>query len=219
MTCQLPDELFVIVTKDAPSIVHWNLSLGRIVSAGAAFAQQEGATYSQQRDAWLPWLPNPDYKTFVGFHTLRITGDMRAEYNAELVRMLRFNNLPSRLACLYAWGSLDEALLARERIGGRFKGAIKRCRPETLLRATRCNSALINFAQRAERLGFFNDQESVDLTWNTYWSGSGESISMERQNILNPSGPPETVDMSQEPLWEWLFDGILEVLDDVTPTK
>jgi hypothetical protein len=72
------------------------------------------------------------------------------------------------------------------------------------------------FAQRAERRGFFTDQKTVDLTWRTYWSGSGEGLAVERQNILNPSGPPEIVEMSQEPLWEWLIDGTLDVIEDVT---
>jgi len=113
---------------------------------------------------------------------------------------------------------LEDASLAREKMNGRFKGKIVRCQPAVVLRATRCNSALINFAQRAERRGFFTDPASAVLVWNTYWSGSGESLRMERQNLLNPSGPPETVEMSQEPLWEWLFDGTLDVIEDVTPS-
>lgn len=219
MRPQLPEDLFVIVTKDASPIVQWNMSLGRITSAGANFAGQDWTTYSEQRDEWLPWLPNPAYETFASFHMMRVTSDMRAEYNAELARIRNFRNMPSRFACLFAWGSLSEALSARETIGGRFKGEIKRCQPAAILRWSRCNSALVNFAQRAERRGFFTDPETVDLAWRTYWSGSGEKLALERQNILDPSGPPETVDMSDEPLWEWLVDGTLDVVEDVTPPK
>ena len=213
----LPEELFVIVTKDAGAIAQWNLNLGRIGSAGAAFAEQDGTTYAEQRDEWLPWLPNPAYETFASFHMMRITSDMRMEYNAELARIRGFRAMPSRFACLFAWGSLEDALLAREKMSGRFKGEIKRCRPVVTLRWARCNSALVNFAQRAERRGFFTDQTTVDTTWHTYWSGSGKRLALERQNILDLPGPPETIEMSQTPLWEWLIDGTLDVIEDVTP--
>jgi hypothetical protein len=102
-------------------------------------------------------------------------------------------------------------------MAGRFSGKIIRCTPAGILRAARCNSALVNFAQRAERQGFFTDEDSIRLVWRTYWSGSGEPIRIERQNAINPAGPPETVKMSQEPLWEWLIDGALKVEGDAEP--
>jgi hypothetical protein len=219
MTEVLPDELFVIVTRDAGPIVEWNMNLGRITSAGLAYEEQNPQAYAALRDEWLPWIPNPNYKTVIGFHQLRVSSDMRAEYNAELARLRHSKHLPSRLACLYAWGSLEDAVRAKETMKGRFTGKILRCRPAFILRSARCNSALVNFAQRGERRGFFTDEASADQVWRTYWSGSGESLTMERQNLLDPSGPPETVNMSEEPLWEWLIDGALDIVDDVTPAK
>ncbi|ANP73045.1 hypothetical protein PA27867_2093 [Cryobacterium arcticum] len=217
MTEALPEELFVIVTRDANPIVKWNMSLGRIASAGLAYAEQNPETYAVQRDEWLPWIPNPNYNTFVGFHSLRVSSDMRAEYNAELSRIRYFKDLPSRLACLYTWGSIDDAVRARTTMRGRFIGTILQCRPVKTLRSARCNSALVNFAQRGERGGFFTDQASVDQIWRTYWSGSSEVHMMERPNMLDPSGPPEKLEMSAEPLWEWLIDGALEIVAEVTP--
>jgi len=215
----LPDELFVILTKDASPIVKWNMSLGRIVSAGAAFAEQYPQAYAEQRDEWLPWIPNPEFQTFVGFHSLRVSSEIRAEYNSELARLKYFRYLPSRLACLYAWGSFGDAVSARAIMGGRFKGQILRCRPLNILRSARCNSALVNFAQRAERSGFFTEQAAIDQVWTTYWSGSGTQLTMERQNMLEPLGSAEKVEMSEQPLWEWLIDGALEIVEDVTPSK
>lgn len=214
----LPTEFFVIVTTDAGSVIQWNLSLGRIASAGAAFAEQYPDVYDDHRDRWLPWLPNPEFQTFVGFHSLRVTGDMRAEYHAELLRIEEFHWLPSRMACLYAWGSLEDARLAKTRMKGRFSGKIIRCTPVGILRAARCNSALVNFAQRAERQGFLTDADTIRRLWRTYWSGSDELLKLERQNMLLPAGPPETVAMSQEPLWEWLIDGSLKVEGDAEPS-
>jgi hypothetical protein len=219
MTVALPDELFVIVTKDASSVVKHNMSFGRVTSAGFAYAGQNPQLYAEQRDEWLPWIPNPAYQTFVGFHSSRVSSDMRVEYNAELTRLRYFRNLPSRLACLYAWGSLDDAIRAKTTIRGRFDGRILRCRPVTTLRSARCNSALVNFAQRSERGGYLTDHSAVDQVWRAYWSGSGQSLTMERQNLLDPSGPPETVEMSKEPLWEWLVDGALDIVESVDPEK
>jgi len=214
MEPELPPELFVIVTRDISSVGKWNMSLGKIASAGAAFAEVNPGTYREQRDQWLPWLPNPDFTTFVGFQMLRITSEMRAEYNAELTRIQEFSGLPSRLACLYAWSTLEDARTARAKMMGRFDGKIIRCTPVDVLRAARCNSALVNFAQRAERLGFFTDAESVRDVWRAYWRGSGAQLVMERQNLLDPKGEPETVRMSKEPLWEWLIDGVLKIEGD-----
>jgi hypothetical protein len=219
MTEESPGELFVIVAKDASPIVKWNMKLGRITSAGLAHAQQNPQAYAALQDEWLPWIPNPNYKGDIGFHTLRVSSDMRAEYNAELTRLRHFKHLPSRLACLYAWGSLDDAVRAKETMKGRFNGTILLCRPGLTLRSARCNSALVNFAQRGERRGFFTDEASVHRVWDSYWSGSGELHRLERQNLLEPSGPPEALEMSEEPLWEWLIDGALDILDDVTPAK
>ena len=210
----LPHELFVIVPRDLSPVAQWNMKLGQIASAGAAFAEVNPATYLEQRDQWLPWLPNPEFKTFVGFQMLRITSEMRAEYNAELTRIQEFSGLPSRLACLYAWSSLEDARTAKAKMKGRFNGKIIRCTPINVLRAARCNSALVNFAQRAERLGFFTDAASVRDVWRAYWSGSGAQLVMERQNLLDPQGDPETVRMSKEPLWEWLIDGALRIDGD-----
>jgi hypothetical protein len=213
----VPEELFVIVTKDAGPVAEWNIGLGSISSSGAAFASQYPDLYAEERDEWFPWLPNPDFQTFVGFHALRVSSDMRAEFNAEATRVRSFAGLPSRMACVFAWGSLDDALTARARMSGRFRGRILRCQPVSVLRSAVCNSAIVNFAQRAEKRGFFTDPAAVDLVWRTYWSGSGEQLTLERQNLLTPGGPPETVDMSREPLWEWLIDGRLQVLDVAAP--
>ena len=218
LSVTLPTEFFVIVTKDAGPVIQWNLSLGRIASAGAAFAQQYPDVYNDQRDRWLPWLPNPEFQTFVGFHSFRVTADIRAEYHAELLRIEEFRGLPSRMACLYAWSSLEDARLAKRTIRGRFSGKIIRCTPAGILRAVRCNSALVNFAQRAERRGFLTDADTIRRLWRTYWSGSGEPLRLERQNLVDPAGPPETVTMSQEPLWEWLIDGSLKVEGDAEPS-
>jgi hypothetical protein len=207
----LPEDLFIIATKDAGPIVKWNMNLGRIASSGALFAEQEPETYLSERDEWLPWIPNPEYRTFVGFHTLRVTSDIRVEYNAELARLRGHRGNPSRLACLFAWGSLDDATLAKSKMSGRFKGNILRCRPVLVLRATRCNSALVSFAKRAESAGFMTDQDAIEAIWSRYWSGSGEAIAIERQNLLG--GPPEKIEMSPEPLWEWLVDGALDIIE------
>lgn len=58
MDLELPHELFVIVTRDISPVGQWNMRLGQIVSAGAAFSEVNPATYLEQRDRWLPWLPN-----------------------------------------------------------------------------------------------------------------------------------------------------------------
>lgn len=220
MTVPVPSEFFVIQTRDATPIARWNIGLGSISSAGAALASASPGIYVNQQDRWLPWLPNPDFQTFASFHSMRVTSDMRAEYHAEIVRIREFPERPSRLACVYAWGSLDEAQHARNKMRGRFRGSILRCEPTHLLRTARCNSSLIGLAQRGESAGIFTGAEVIESFWRTYWSGSGADVTLQRQNLLDPSGPPETLRTSAEPVWEWLVDGTLTVAEiaDNDPT-
>lgn len=209
----VPSEFFVVLTRDIHPAARHNINLGWLMSAGAALAEADPVTYLEQRDRWLPWVPNAEFATFVGFHSQRITSEIRAEYHAELIRIEEFSSLPSRMACVYAWASLDDAQAARERMGGRFQGEIVRCIPDIVLRAARCNSSLFNFAVRAERGGFFTDEEAIKSVWRAYYGGSSENLVFERQNILDPQGEPERVGMSADPLWEWLIDGRLRIVD------
>lgn len=61
------------------------------------------------------------------------------------------------------------------------------------------------------------NEAHTNAIWRAYWSGSGEPMSVERDNILAPAGPPEVLGMSTEPLWEWLIDGSLDIHEDVDP--
>lgn len=213
----LPTDFFVFVTSTDP-IIEWNMSLGSISSAGLARATAGGVEarqYLEQKDRWFPWIPNPDFKSFVSFQMVRVLSGWRVEYNAERVRVAEFPHLPSRLACLYAWGSLDDAKRANQIARGRYRGTLKRCRlASPPLRVARCNSAVVAFARHAEEGNFFSE-ESANSTWRTYWSGSGEALEISRPNIMRPGGPPHRIPMPAEPLWEWLIDGKLHIEEDV----
>lgn len=138
---ETPSEFYIIVTTDDP-VITWNMSLGRIASAGAARASIEPDVYRQRADQWFPLIPNPEFQTAVSWQLSRVVADYRAEYHAERVRCAEFPNHPSRLACLYAWGSLDDVRRARK-IGRRFRGTVKRCTlVAPALRIARCKAGV-----------------------------------------------------------------------------
>jgi len=212
---EVPDEFFVVVTTEDP-VVSWNMSLGTISSASVARAAQAPQEYFAQQDQWFPFLPNPEFRTAVSWQLMRVIANYQVEPKAEHVRSTHYPHLPSRLGCLFAWGSLDDVREARRRMGGRFKGPVKRCSlASEPLRLARCNSAVISFARRAEERNFLSDMMVTEHVWHTYWSGSGEPLVVERDHAMDPSGAPDQVRMSDEPLWEWLIDGSLRIEGDV----
>ena len=210
---QVPDEFFVIRTTDDP-LTLGNMSLGKIASAGAARAEIEPEVYLRGRDQWFPFVPNPDFQSFVGWQMQRVTADYRVEYEAERVRCSEFPHLPARLGCLYAWGSLEDALKAGKKMRGRFRNRpVLRCTLDSPpLRIARCNSAIVSFARRVAE-GHMATEDDIALMWRTYWSGSDARLSVARSS--NPEGGPGVVGTPARPLWEWLIDGVLRIEGEV----
>jgi hypothetical protein len=190
----LPEEFFVYVTEDDP-VVRWNIE-----------------------DEWLPFVPNPSYPGFLSMQTLRTTTNYRAEYHAEVVRRRAFRTTPSRLSALFAWGSLEEArAAATSQSGGRYRRRpLKRCALRgPPLRALRANGEILPLARSLERTGA-STPELVDAIWGTYWSGSGERVGFNAVSSSDLRTREETWSR-EEPLWEWLLDASLDVIEDVTP--
>lgn len=212
-TPEPPEEFFVCVTTENDILLH-NISLGVITSASVLRATQEPEVYFRQQDQWLPFVPNPEYRTALSSQFLRTVVNYQVEYEAERVRCLSFRHLPSRLGCIFAWGSLNEAQVARETFAGRFRDApILRCLPNgTFLRLTRCNSAIIPMARHAQERGIFLDQESSEGVWRTYWSGSDQPVALERNGM---SGRAIRATSGNTPRWEWLIDGSLRIVESV----
>jgi hypothetical protein len=127
----LPDDFYIFVTSDNPTML-WNIEhIGNISSSAfAAYGSipEFRAQYDAGEDDWLPFVPNPKFQHFLSSQSLRTTSNYRAEYHAECVRQRSFRQAPSRLSAVFAWGSLDEARQAAGQPGGRYKNRpLKRC--------------------------------------------------------------------------------------------
>ncbi len=186
-------------------------------SAFAAYHSQPDvrSSYDAGEDEWLPYIPNPKFKSFLSSQSLRTTTNYRAEYHAECVRCRYFRRAPSRLSAVFAWGSLDEARQAIAQQGSRYKGRpLKRCvLASPPLRAVRVNSEVVPLARKMEASGS-TTEELITQVWGTYWSGS--SIQVGFNTVVGPDLiQRENVSARPEPLWEWLVDGSLTVVEDV----
>jgi hypothetical protein len=214
----LPDEFFVFVTSQSPHVV-WNIERIKNISsvAVAAYATDESLRqrYDAGEDEWLPFIPNPSYPGFQSSQTMRTTTNYRAEYHAECVRRRWFKHAPSRLSAVFAWGSLDEAREAASRPNSRYRGRrLKRCVLRAPpLRTLRANSEIIPLARRLESTGA-STPELIESIWSTYWSGSGDQVGF---NTVSSSNLIDREDVwsRDEPLWEWLLDASLDVVDEV----
>ena len=213
-----PDEFFVFVTTKHP-VVLWNVDRMKNIysAAAAAYATDESFRqgYDAGEDEWLPFIPNPSYSGPLSWQTLRTTTNYRVEYHAETVRRRGFRTAPSRLSAVFAWGSLEEAREAASQPGGRYKGKpLKRCLLRgPPLRALRANSNVIPLARSLEAEGALTP-ELVESIWSTYWSGSGERVGF---NAVSSSDLTSRQDnwSRDDPLWEWLLDASLDVIEDV----
>lgn len=217
-TVRLPDHFYVFVTTGDP-VVRWNIDrIKNISSSGfAAYHSQPEvrALYDAGEDEWLPFIPNPKFQTFLSFQAIRTTTNYRAEYHAECVRRRYFRNAPSRLAAVFAWGSLEEARLAATAPGGRYRGCpLKRCvLASAPLRAVRVNSEVVPLAEKMESSGSM-PEEVITHVWSTYWSGSPDQVGFNR--VVGTDLVERKDFLSRpEPTWEWIIDGSFNVVDDI----
>jgi hypothetical protein len=215
---RLPDDFYVFVTSDHP-VVLWNVDRIKNISSAAAAAYSDKSfrmRYDVGDDQWFPFVPNPEYDGFLSWQALRTTTNYRAEYHAESVRCRGFRTAPSRLSAIFAWGSLEEARAAASQQGGRYRGkALKRCVLRAPpLRALRANSHIVPLARKLESSGA-STPELVDMIRDTYWSGSGQRVGLNRVSSSDLT-TREDVWSRDEPLWEWLLDASLEVVEDVS---
>jgi hypothetical protein len=216
---KLPTEFFVFITTD-DLMVRWNVEILRSIdsAAVAAYASPEfRLRYDAGEDVWLPFVPNPNPPNFLGSQSHRAATNYRAEYNAECVRMRQFRQAPSRLSAIFAWGSLDEAREALARNRGRYKSRpLKRCvLAAPPLRAIRVNSEVVPIARRMEAMNA-STAELIHDVWGTYWSSSSRQVGF---NAITGFDPLKRKDIltRAEPLWEWLLDGSLRIVGDVSP--
>jgi hypothetical protein len=213
MSTPLPDEFFVYVTTDNP-VVLWNLSLGRISSASIPLTPEAASAYESQEDRYLPYVINPDFNGAYSWQLMRTTASWRVEYGAETCRIRNFRNRPSRLGCLFAWGSLEEARAAEDIVGRRYRERpLKRCRIAAASRVLRANSAVVAFVKHVEEF-LPGSPDFTEHAWSVYWSGSDERLSVTWPS-LPPTGEPKKIEARSEPVWEWLIDGALDVIEDV----
>ncbi len=214
----LPDEFFVFVTTKHP-VVLWNVERMKNICSAAVAAYATDETFRQGydagRDEWLPFIPNPSYSAPVSWQTMRTTTNYRAEYHAETVRRRAFQTAPSRLSAVFAWGSLEEAREAASQLGGRYKGKpLKRCILRgPPLRALRANSHVIPLARNLEADGAATP-ELLESIWSTYWSGSGERVGFNTVSSSDLSSRQDNWSRA-DPLWEWLLDASLDVIEEV----
>jgi hypothetical protein len=216
-TTPLPERFYVFVNEQAgvtidPSgttVVQHNLGVmnGRLMSVSLVPAYSGGNghqdAYGAGRLHWrMDMTDDPLHGgTLSPFVMRRLAGRaFQLELDAETARSARHGLLPSRLAGLFAFGSLDDCHEAIDRHGWPLD-QVRAFRPGNILRAVRLDMEITTIAEGLYSNGIL-DSSAVEQFWDTYWSGG----------IAEQLGPSGRTGDVRSPLWEWLIDG--ELLPD-----
>jgi hypothetical protein len=123
------------------------------------------------------------------------------EEAAETVRHEAFPTLPSRRACLFAFGDDTSCHEAHRRHGWNLNEVrpMRLVTEPPLARVTRADMELVNIADAIYQT---NSEPTLGTQlWRTYWAGEAAPVFASRQGLS-----------ARPPLWEWLIDGVLEVI-------
>ena len=90
---------------------------------------------------------------------------------------------------------------------------MKRCELVGALRIARVNSEVVPIARKMEAMSA-STEELIEAVWGTYWSGAANRVGF---NAVVGADLIERRDFRSraDPLWEWLIDGTLTVIEDV----
>lgn len=205
----LPNELYVFVGDNL--LANHNIAFtGQIMSASATLTSAPEGRQPSEPD-WLPLLENPNKAPTLSLFSLRLLGRYYNEMNGELIRRQHYLNCPSRFGCLFAFGDEDSCERASKLYNWNF-AEVRKFRPRTILRWSRHNMSIVSIMNHtaAKLLG------PVDVQlWNAYWSGQARAaLDIPSTSV---AGQRETL-TATPPLWEYLIDGVLEVIDERRPT-
>jgi hypothetical protein len=207
---KVPETLFVFIDESLPAAVHNLRFTGQMASRAAMGWGDPDFVNRYQRNEidWLPFISNPNTTPWLSFHSARLISSYAVEWGAEVSRRLHYPEKPSRLSALYAFGDLDSCARAARL----HRWSIETVRAfrvvkHPLTRVAKVNMEIVSAARRAYVVSSL-DEQAQDKLWRAYWSGSGDV-----QMDLPAAEPGHRVTVNSGVIWEYLIDGMLQLVD------
>lgn len=193
---QAPDEYFVFVDPNN-FMARNNLLAGAFTSAAfltCTIDQTFMEKYLKGKVRYLPFEPTScDVMAVSPFMSSTISG-YKTEYDFEVVREKQFPLFPSRLSATYAFGSWEDCLLANKHHGWHLSEVRRfRLRETPLNRVAKVDMEIVTVARGA-------GSPVPDHVCSMYWAGQPGFLG------------------GRAPLWEYLVEGMLELIDEPLPT-
>ena len=160
---------------------------------------------------YLPFIPNPDVDIkHPSSFGLREVAEYMVDYEAEVYRRSHkpTHLYPSRLGCVYAFGSREDALMASKQYGYRMSD-LKRfvINFASEPRVVKVNMQVVTQMWDIGPRQLFKEGDR-DKIWAHYWSGGG---ALPIETVLSEEGP-EILDHGV--IWEYLIDGQVQLAEE-----
>lgn len=210
----IPDRFYVFVNAADPMVWHNVNNVGAIVSAGAAMASEDpafGSAYADGTAEYAPFVPNPGLASrFVSKFSISASSSYAIELELENFRRKFHPLCPSRLSCVFAFGSEEDC----RRVAQKYRWDISTVRMFHLAptppytRIHRANMELVSLLRGVFGMGSISQNEFKKYC-EYYWAGGGR-ISVEVP-ITGPDGIERRVSTCDE-VWEYLIEGRLNLV-------
>jgi hypothetical protein len=196
----LPETVYAFVNRANPMVWHNYELIGSLISVSVT------PGWDDSSEQVLPYIANPNSNlTFVSPFLVSSLAPWGVELDAERVRRVVAPGAPSRLSCIYAFGSLADC----EKASHLYGWPLEEVRPFQIAsgpatRIARVNMQIVSLARAAYSRGGL-DPDSVDALWRAYWSGESNMI------WETPLPPPNLRGRIESGcLWEYLIHGRLQ---------
>lgn len=211
----LPKVFYIFLHSNRSWHLKWNFNLtNHLVSASlmnAALNNELMQKYLNGFMDYTPFIPNRDSDVqSPSSFSMREVNEYTVDYNAELFRKGQVSTkiYPSRFACIYAFGSKEDAQKASDVWGFDMSDLRKfTLSSELPSRAVKVNMQIISQMWNIGSSATL-DPEQQHIIWDHYWSGKGD-LSIE---VPDPKDGIARVIVNEGVIWEYLIDGKLDLV-------
>lgn len=206
----IPENFYIFVDVDNP-ITERALRSTKTFSSSAytmcKYSKSFLEKYIRGKVKYLPYKKcRQDMNTFSPYY-MAVVNEFSIEYDAELVREKFYPLYPSRLSAVYAFGDYDTCIKVSKKHNWdlesvrRFKLVNNR-----LTRVVKVNMEIVS-TSRSMNVHSNIDEETKELLWKNYWSGSSYIP-------INPYLANYSIgNLKVDDIFEYLIEGSL-VLED-----
>ena len=207
-------EIFYIFVDPSRIITQHNLQITKqFISAGygsLGIDSKFDEKYKKGEVDYVPYeLKESDLLMLSPYYWSAIN-DIRIETDAEIVRRERFKFLPSRLSCIYAFGTFEDCEIASERYDWDLNTVkmFKLISNDPYVRIAKVNMEIVSLARDFYK-NTSMDWENREYIWIHYWSGNGN---------IKMAGPSNEVlglrkMYDSDLLYEYLIEGALKLIE------